>query len=142
MVSESNIDTAFALSLTHAETTKGAAPVAVFLKDALTGGPAPVRALESKAHGAGLLGKRQAIVLLIAYGALVISLVDNLLRPFLIGSDTKMPEYLVLISTLGGIAIFGLNGFIIGPVIAAMFMAAWEIFSASRQSTPSDRASE
>jgi predicted PurR-regulated permease PerM len=81
-------------------------------------------------------------VVLIAYGALVISLVDNLLRPFLVGRDTKMADYLVLISTLGGIAIFGLNGFIIGPVIAAMFIAAWEIFSASRQSTPSDRASE
>src|SRR5262245_41041374 len=61
MVSETNIDTAFAVSLTQAETTKRAAPVAVFLKDALTVGPAPVRALESKAHGAGLLGKRQAI---------------------------------------------------------------------------------
>jgi predicted PurR-regulated permease PerM len=72
----------------------------------------------------------------------LISLMDNLLRPFLVGRDTKMADYLVLISTLGGIAIFGLNGFIIGPVIAAMFIAAWEIFSASRQSTPSDRASE
>src|SRR5262245_63704626 len=61
MVSETNIDTAFAVSLTQAETTKRAAPVAVFLKDALTVGPAPVRTLESKAHGAGLLGKRQAI---------------------------------------------------------------------------------
>jgi predicted PurR-regulated permease PerM len=38
----------------------------------------------------------------------------------------------VLISTLGGIAVFGINGFVIGPVIAAMFMAAWDIFSESR----------
>jgi hypothetical protein len=72
-------------------------------------------------------------VLLIGYGAMVISLVDNFLRPFLVGKDTKMPDYLVLISTLGGIAAFGLNGFVIGPVIAAMFIAVWEIFSASRQ---------
>ena len=75
-------------------------------------------------------------VVLIGYGMLVISLVDNFLRPFLVGRDTKMPDYVVLTSTLGGIAIFGLNGFIIGPVIAAMFIAVWEIFSASRQSMP------
>jgi predicted PurR-regulated permease PerM len=66
-------------------------------------------------------------VLLIAYGVLVIGLVDNVVRPILVGKDTKMPDYVVLVSTLGGIAIFGLNGFVIGPVIAAMFMAAWEI---------------
>ena len=68
-------------------------------------------------------------LVLTAYGALVIGLVDNLLRPFLIGMDTKLPDYVVLIATLGGIAIFGLNGFVIGPVIAAMFVATWDIFS-------------
>jgi predicted PurR-regulated permease PerM len=70
-------------------------------------------------------------VVLIAYGVLVIGLVDNVVRPLLVGKDTKMPDYVVLISTLGGMAIFGLNGFVIGPVIAAMFMAAWGISSAS-----------
>jgi predicted PurR-regulated permease PerM len=50
----------------------------------------------------------------------------NRVRPFLIGVDTKLPDYVVLISTLGGIAIFGLNGFVIGPVIAAMFIATWD----------------
>ena len=44
-----------------------------------------------------------------------------------------MPDYVVLISTLGGIATFGLNGFVIGPVIAAMFIAAWELFLASSE---------
>ena len=71
-------------------------------------------------------------VVLIAFGVLVIGLVDNLLRPILVGKDTKMPDYVVLISTLGGIAIFGLNGFVIGPLIAAMFMSVWEIFASSR----------
>jgi predicted PurR-regulated permease PerM len=80
-------------------------------------------------------------VVLIAYGALVIGLVDNILRPILVGKDTKMPDYVVLISTLGGLAIFGLNGFVIGPVIAAMFMAAWDIFSASRAAMQIDRNS-
>ena len=68
-------------------------------------------------------------VVLIAFGALIIGLVDNFLRPILVGKDTKMPDYVVLISTLGGLATFGLNGFVIGPVIAAMFIAAWDIFS-------------
>ena len=72
-------------------------------------------------------------VVLIAFGALVIGLVDNILRPALVGKDTKMPDYVVLISTLGGLEVFGLNGFVIGPAIAAMFMAVWSIFSASRQ---------
>ena len=40
-----------------------------------------------------------------------------------------MPDYVVLISTLGGMALFGINGFVIGPVVAAMFMAVWSIFS-------------
>jgi predicted PurR-regulated permease PerM len=71
---------------------------------------------------------------LIAFGVLVIGLVDNLLRPMLVGKDTKMPDYLVLLSTLGGISLFGLHGFVIGPVIAAMFIAAWELAS-SRQPT-------
>jgi len=79
-------------------------------------------------------------VVLIAYGVLVIGLVDNILRPILVGKDTKMPDYVVLISTLGGMAIFGLNGFVIGPVIAAMFIAAWDIFSASRSRTRIDRS--
>ena len=70
-------------------------------------------------------------VVLLMFGAFVIGLVDNILRPLLVGKDTKMPDYVVLISTLGGLATFGLNGFVIGPVIAAMFIAAWDIFSES-----------
>ncbi|WP_159716391.1 AI-2E family transporter [Geminicoccus flavidas] len=77
-------------------------------------------------------------VVLIAFGSLVIGLVDNFLRPILVGKDTKMPDYVVLISTLGGIATFGLNGFVVGPVIAAMFIAAWDIFTASRQGVDGD----
>ena len=80
-------------------------------------------------------------VVLIVFGVLVIGLVDNVLRPVLVGKDTKMPDYVVLIATLGGMAIFGLNGFVIGPVIAAMFMAVWDLFSASRSQIEIDRSS-
>jgi len=66
--------------------------------------------------------------------------VDNLLRPFLVGKGSKLPDYIVLISTLGGIEVFGLNGFVIGPLIAAMFMVSWEIFATSRQASQDDAA--
>ena len=77
-------------------------------------------------------------VLLIAYGVLVIGLVDNILRPVLVGKDTKMPDYVVLVSTIGGMSLFGLNGFVIGPVIAAMFMVAWDIFLKAREEDEPD----
>ncbi|MNL59313.1 putative inner membrane protein [compost metagenome] len=67
------------------------------------------------------------------YGVFVIGLVDNVLRPILVGKDTRMPDYLVLVSTLGGLAIFGLNGFVIGPLIAALFIASWDIFSSHKK---------
>ncbi len=70
-------------------------------------------------------------IVLIAFGAGVIGLVDNVMRPYLVGKDTALPDYIVLISTLGGIAIFGLNGFVVGPLIAAMFLAVWDIVSQS-----------
>ena len=71
-------------------------------------------------------------VVLVLFGIFVIGLVDNVLRPILVGKDTKMPDYLILISTLGGLAIFGLNGFVIGPLIAALFMSSWAIFIETR----------
>ena len=70
---------------------------------------------------------------LTVWGALVIGLVDNVLRPILVGKDTRMPDYLVLVATLGGIVVFGLNGFVIGPVIAAVFLVSWEMLAAARQ---------
>jgi predicted PurR-regulated permease PerM len=73
----------------------------------------------------------QGVVLTLC-GVFVIGMVDNVLRPLLVGKDTRMPDYVVLISTLGGISVMGINGFIIGPVIAAMFIAAWGIFAQGR----------
>jgi predicted PurR-regulated permease PerM len=67
-------------------------------------------------------------VALTVWGVVVIGLVDNLLRPLLVGKDTKMPDYVVLLSTVGGMALFGLNGFVIGPVVAALFIACWDLF--------------
>ena len=79
---------------------------------------------------------------LAGFGVLVIGLVDNVMRPLLVGKDTKMPDYVVLLSTIGGMALFGLNGFVIGPVIAAMFMAAWDLFALSRNGVVPESADE
>lgn len=72
-------------------------------------------------------GEPGKAVILLIIGTLIIGLIDNLLRPLLVGRDTEMPDYLVLISTLGGITYFGLSGFVIGPTIAALFITVWEM---------------
>ena len=74
-------------------------------------------------------------VVLLGVGIFIISMVDNILRPILVGKDTRMPDYVVLIATLGGIAVMGINGFITGPVIAALFMAAWDIYAEDQDPT-------
>ncbi|MCB1442366.1 MAG: AI-2E family transporter [Methyloceanibacter sp.] len=79
-------------------------------------------------------------LVLIAFGAGVIGLVDNLMRPYLVGKDTALPDYIVLISTLGGIAVLGLNGLVVGPLIAAMFIAVWDI--AARNNGADDDGAE
>lgn len=65
----------------------------------------------------------QGVVVLI--GGVLITVTENVLRPVVIGRDTKMPDYLILVSTLGGIMVFGLAGFVAGPVIAALFLVLW-----------------
>jgi len=68
-------------------------------------------------------------LILIISGIFIIGLIDNLLRPYLVGKETNLPDYLILLSTLGGITIFGLSGFIIGPVVTALFIALWSTFN-------------
>jgi predicted PurR-regulated permease PerM len=73
-------------------------------------------------------GDNVKAIILIAFGMGVIGLVDNILRPILVGRDTKLPDYIVLLSTLGGLGLFGINGFVVGPLVAALFIAFWGIF--------------
>lgn len=73
-------------------------------------------------------GELVSSVVLTVFGVVVIGLSDNLLRPIFVGRDTKLPDYIVLLSTLGGIVMFGINGFVMGPLVAALFMAFWGIF--------------
>jgi len=67
-------------------------------------------------------------VILLAIGTLVISTVDNFVRPLLVGRGTRLPDYVVLVSTVGGLSLIGMNGFVIGPLIAALFLAVWSLF--------------
>jgi predicted PurR-regulated permease PerM len=71
-------------------------------------------------------------VILVAVGAGVIGLIDNLLRPPLVGRGTRLPDYMVLISTLGGLVVLGINGFVLGPLIAALFVASWTLYRDAR----------
>jgi predicted PurR-regulated permease PerM len=75
---------------------------------------------------------------LLVFGVFVIGLVDNVLRPILVGKDTQLPDYVVLISTLGGLAVIGINGFVIGPLIAAMFFSAWHLLAIEYGRTEAD----
>lgn len=75
-----------------------------------------------------LMGNMWQGLTILLVGMFVISLVDNLLRPFLVGKDTEMHPLLVLFATLGGIALFGITGFVIGPVIASLYLAIMSIY--------------
>lgn len=68
-------------------------------------------------------------IFMLAFGALVISLIDNILRPKLVGRDTEMHPLLVLFSTIGGISLFGVSGILIGPIITSIFLVLAEIYA-------------
>lgn len=73
-----------------------------------------------------------AIIIGVSCG-LIAGNIDNLIRPRLVGRDTMMHDLFILFSTFGGIAMFGIVGIIIGPIIAALFVTIWEIYGASFQ---------
>jgi predicted PurR-regulated permease PerM len=85
----------------------------------------------------GSIGKGITLLLL---GTFVIALADNILRPILVGRETRIPDYVVLLSTLGGIGLFGLSGFVAGPAIAALFITTWDMFA--REYSPADRTTK
>ncbi len=78
-------------------------------------------------------------IALAAFCGLVIGSVDNLLRPLLVGRDTQMHELLIFFSTLGGLLMFGVMGFIVGPILAALFVTVWEMFAATHRDSLVER---
>lgn len=85
-----------------------------------------------------LMGAWLKGLILVLIGVLVIGLIDNLLRPPLVGKGTRLPDYVVLISTVGGISLFGISGFVIGPLIAALFISAWSLFTQQQHDEKSE----
>lgn len=75
-----------------------------------------------------ILGNFWAGIVILLVGV-IISTIDNILKPKLVGQDTEMHPLLILFSTLGGIALFGISGFIIGPIIMSFFIVLWEIYA-------------
>ncbi|MEY4546090.1 MAG: hypothetical protein RL685_2285 [Pseudomonadota bacterium] len=73
-------------------------------------------------------GQWSAAIGLFAWCAGVVGSVDNFLRPWLVGKDTELPDIVVLVSTLGGLMLFGPLGFIVGPIVAALFVTVWELY--------------
>ena len=74
--------------------------------------------------------------ILVFCGLFVIGMIDNLLRPILVGKDTKLPDFVVLIATVAGLELFGLSGFVVGPIIAALFIALWDMVTELRGQSP------
>lgn len=68
-------------------------------------------------------------LILVGVGAGLMGTVDNALRPVLVGRDAGMPDYMILLSTLGGLATFGFSGLVMGPIVAGLFLTVWEIFT-------------
>ncbi|MCR9094694.1 MAG: AI-2E family transporter [bacterium] len=73
-------------------------------------------------------GEATTAIALAAWCALAVGSIDNVLRPRLVGSDARMSDLMILISTLGGISLFGAPGFVIGPIVAAVFVTLWDVY--------------
>lgn len=73
-------------------------------------------------------GSQVAAVLVFIWCAVVVGSADNVLRPILVGKETEMPELMVFISTIGGLTVMGLEGFVLGPVLALLFITIWDIY--------------
>ena len=73
-------------------------------------------------------GNMFAGVGLLAFCGLIVGSLDNILRPILVGKDTKMHELMIFFGTLGGIFMFGIPGVLIGPLIASLFITVWELY--------------
>lgn len=81
----------------------------------------------------------QAVAVVLS-GVLLIGLADNILRPILVGRDTGVPDWLVLVTTLGGINLVGLSGIVVGPLVGALFITGWQILTEQRSIGPLARA--
>ena len=71
-------------------------------------------------------------VFVLGSGFIIISSADNVLRPILVGRDTGIPDWIILVTTLGGLSIAGFAGIVLGPLVAGLFLASWSILQEQR----------
>lgn len=74
-------------------------------------------------------------LVVVGSGIGLVGMADNVLRPILVGRDTGIPDWVILVTTLGGLSLFGLSGIIIGPLISGLFITGWSIYSERREET-------
>ncbi len=79
-----------------------------------------------------IVGEVWTGVFVLGAGFIIISSVDNVLRPILVGRDTGIPDWIILVTTLGGISIAGFSGIVLGPLVAGLFLASWSILQEQR----------
>lgn len=72
-------------------------------------------------------------IFVLLVGFFIISSADNVLRPILVGRDTGIPDWIILITTLGGISLVGFSGIVLGPLVAGLFLASWSILREQRE---------
>ncbi len=80
-----------------------------------------------------MIGRYEAATGLAVWCALVVGTADNVLRPLLIGKDTEMPDLMVLLTTLGGLLLFGVAGLVIGPIVGALVITVWELWGSATE---------
>jgi len=84
------------------------------------------------------LGHTAAGVGVLLWCGIVVSMIDNMMRPWLVGRDTQMPDLMILLGTLGGLVLFGAAGVIVGPIVAALFVTVWELYGEAFKSVLPD----
>ena len=80
------------------------------------------------------IGKTGPAIGLLIYGTIIVSLIDNVLRPFIVSKRTKLNSAIVVIGMIGGFLVFGILGFILGPLIIAYVLLVVEIYRKSKKS--------
>ncbi|MGY6550583.1 MAG: AI-2E family transporter [Erythrobacter sp.] len=90
--------------------------------------------------GAWLLATGQVWqgLFVLATGFLVISNIDNVLRPVLVGRETGIPDWIILVTTLGGLSLTGFSGIVLGPLVGGLFLACWSILREQREQEEHD----
>lgn len=74
------------------------------------------------------VGSMAKAVVMLAWGIGVVSMVDQILRPWLIGQEVEIPVLLLALSVLGGLALYGLLGLFVGPILVSLLMTAVQIY--------------